>query len=93
MSITNKDGYEYMYMGRHKVTVRHKLHNNLNKLIGRTFRTCLLPTYLGKLVYIQDDKCYFEVLPNPEWPRYNGCAGKVEYINADHVITMPFIEE
>lgn len=93
MSITNKDGYEYMYMGRHKVTVRHKLHNNLNKLIGRTFRTCLLPTYLGKLVYIQDDKCYFEVLPNPEWTKYNGCAGKVEYINADHVITMPFIEE
>ena len=48
--------YEYMYMGRHKVTVRHKLHNNLNKLIGRTVRTCLLPTYLGKLIYIHDDK-------------------------------------
>jgi len=93
MSITNKEGYEYMYMGRHKVTVRHQINDNLNKMIGRTLRTCLLPTYLGKLIYIKDDKCYFEVLPNPEWPKYNACAGQVEYINDHHVVTMKFEEE
>jgi hypothetical protein len=92
MSITNKDGYEYMYMGRHKVTVRHQINDDLSKMIGRTLRTCLLPTYLGKLLYIQDDKCYFEVLPNPEFTRYNGCAGQVEYINEHHVVTMKFEE-
>jgi len=85
--------YEYMYMGRHKVTVRHQINDNLHKMIGRTLRTCLLPTYLGKLVYIKDDKCYFEVLPNPEWPKYNACAGQVEYINDHHVVTMKFEEE
>jgi len=76
--------------GRNKITPRYY---NLSKMIGRTLRTCLLPTYLGKLLYIEDDKCYFEVLPNPEWTKYNSCAGKVEYIHEHHVVTMKFEEE
>ncbi len=40
--LPSKNGYEYMYMGRHKVTVRHQINDDLSKMIGRTLRTCLL---------------------------------------------------
>jgi hypothetical protein len=82
-----------MNLNRNGFTPRYQVNDNLNKLIGRVLKTNIFPTFLGRLIYIEKDRCYFEILPNHEWPKYNKCAGNIEYITDHHVITMKFEEE
>jgi len=79
--------------GRNLITPRTQIHSNLDSMIGRTLKSNLFPTFLGRLLYIYDEKCYFEILPNPEFVKYNSCAGQVEYITEDRVCTMEFLPE
>lgn len=82
-----------MNLGRNGCTPRYQINDNLHKLIGRVLKTNIFPTFFGRLIYIHNDRCYFEILPNPEWPKYNKCAGQIEYIPDHHVVTMKFEEE
>jgi hypothetical protein len=41
----------------------------------------------GKMIYIQGG-CYFEMIENNQFPKYNYCAGKIEYLPEYMVITM-----
>jgi len=82
-----------MNLGRNGCTPRHQVNDNLEKLIGRVLKTNIFPTFYGRLIYLYKDRCYFEILPNPEWTKYNSAAGKIEYIPDHHVITMKFEEE
>lgn len=76
-----------------KVTPRNPVNENLYNLIGRNLTTNLFPTFRGKLVFIQDEKCYFEILANETFEKYNMCEGKIEYLPSPMVITMKFDEE
>jgi hypothetical protein len=44
----------------------------------------------GRLLYIQKDKCYFEIIENNEYPKYNECAGQIEYLPEHMVVCMEF---
>ena len=79
--------------GNHPFTPKTTYYSNLNGMVGRILKTCLLPTYYGKLLYVRDGECYFEVIPNPDIDSYNICAGKIEYIPEFLVITMKFEDE
>ena len=82
-----------MNLGRHKITPRFNQGHNLKKMIGRVLRNNLFPTFYGKLLYIEDERCYFEILPNPEFTKYNMCAGQIEYIHERVVLTEKFEED
>jgi hypothetical protein len=47
----------------------------------------------GRLLYTQNERCYFVIVENDEWPKYNACAGQVEYLNEYTVATMKFEDE
>ena len=47
----------------------------------------------GKLLYVTDEKCYFEILENPDYPKYNHCAGQIEYLPEYMVVCEKFEEE
>lgn len=76
-----------------KVTPRIKKHNNVNELIGRVTNSNCFPTMRGKFVYIKDDRCYFEIIANDIYPKYNYCVGKIEYLPEHLVVTMNFEDE
>jgi len=76
--------------GNHPFTPKTTYYKNLNDMIGKILHTCLLPTYYGKLLYVRDGKCYFEVVANPNAPKFDVCVGKIEYITESLVITMKF---
>jgi hypothetical protein len=59
-------------------------------MIGKVLITNLFSTFRGKLLYIQKGKCYFELLKNKEFTRYNACAGQIEYLPEQMVITSEF---
>jgi hypothetical protein len=82
-----------MNLGRNGFTPRVQVNFNLKKMIGRVLKCNIFPTLLGRLLYMHDDKCYFEILPNEKWPKYNSAAGKVEYLPEHMVSTMKFQEE
>lgn len=65
----------------------------LTEKIGYVLNSNLFPTLLGRLLYIQNDKCYFEIIENSEYIKYNICAGQIEYLPESMVTTMKFIEE
>jgi hypothetical protein len=65
----------------------------LTEKIGYVLNSNLFPTLLGRLLYIQNDKCYFEIIENSEYTKYNICAGQIEYLPESMVTTMKFIEE
>jgi hypothetical protein len=77
----------------HKITQRNPVNKNLYDLIGRTLNSNCFPTLRGRLVWINDDRCYFEMIENDEFTKYNNCAGQIEYLPAHMVITMKFEEE
>jgi hypothetical protein len=62
-------------------------------MIGKVLVNNLFSTFRGKLIYIQDHKCYFEILPNPKFTKYNMCAGQIEYIHERVVLTAKFEDE
>jgi hypothetical protein len=80
-------------MGRNKITPRIEVNTNLKDMIGKVLVNNLFSTFRGKLLYIQDNKCYFEILPNPEFTKYNMCAGQIEYIHERVVLTEKFEDE
>jgi hypothetical protein len=77
-------------MGRNKITLRIEVNINLKDMIGKVLITNLFPTFRGKLLYTQDGKCYFELLENKNYPKYNQCAGQIEYLPERLVITSNF---
>lgn len=79
--------------GNHPFTPKTIYYTSLKGMIGRVLKTCLLPTYYGRLLYIKDGKCYFEVIANPELPKYDSCIGQIEYIPESLVVTMKFEDE
>lgn len=77
----------------HKKTPRIKQSYNIKDMIGRTLTSNLFPTLKGKLIYIENEKCYFEIQKNSKLQIYDGCAGQVEYLPESLVITMTFEED
>ena len=61
--------------------------------IGCVLNSNLFSTMLGRLMYIKDGKCYFEIVENSEYTKYNDCAGQIDYLPEHMVVTMKFIEE
>jgi len=76
-----------------RVTPRFQTISSVREKIGYVFNNNCFPTFLGRLIYVQDEKCYFEVIKNKENPKYNYCAGDIEYLPEHMVLTMKFIEE
>jgi hypothetical protein len=79
--------------GGNKITPRYDQGHDLKKMVGRTLRCNLFPTFLGRLLYTQKERCYFVMVENPDFTKYNGCAGQVEYLNEYTVATMQFEED
>jgi hypothetical protein len=77
----------------HKITQRNPVNKNLYDLIGRTLNSNCFPTMKGRMIFIKEDRCYFEMLENENFTKYNACAGQVEYLNEYTVATMEFEEE
>jgi hypothetical protein len=79
--------------GRNRITPRYSQGHNMKKMVGRTLRCNMFPTFLGRLLYTHDEKCYFVMVENPTFTKYNHCAGQVEYLNEHTVMTMEFEKE
>jgi hypothetical protein len=79
--------------GRNRITPRYNQGHNMKKMVGRTLRCNFFPTLRGRLLYTQNERCYFVIVENDEWPKYNACAGQVEYLNEYTVATMKFEED
>ena len=62
------------------VTPRIPQMSKANEAIGKVLNSNCFSTLKGRLIYIRDEKCYFELLKNPEYPKYNHCAGQIEYL-------------
>lgn len=73
-----------------RVTPRIQQMSNAKECIGKILNNNCFPTLRGKLLYIQDEKCYFEILHNPEYTKYNECAGQIEYLPEHMVVCMKF---
>lgn len=80
------------FNGRNKITPRHYQSHNWKKLVGKTLKCNVFPTFLGKFLYRDEvkERCYFELLPNPNYPKYNSLAGKIEYLPERNVLYMVF---
>ena len=78
--------------GRNKITPRHYKSHNWKKMVGKTLKCNVFPTFLGKFLYRDEvkERCYFELLPNPDYPKYNSLAGKIEYLPERNVLYMEF---
>jgi hypothetical protein len=76
-----------------RVTPRVPINKNLYDLIGRTLNSNCFPTMKGRMIFIKEDRCYFEMLENKNFTKYNQCAGQIEYLTSHMVITMKFEEE
>jgi hypothetical protein len=76
-----------------KITPRYDQKNDLEKMVGCTLRSNLFPTLLGRLLYTYEGKCYFVIAENDKWPKYNDCAGQVEWLSEKMVVTMQFENE
>ena len=80
-------------MSRNKITPRIETSINLKDMIGKVLITNIFSTFRGKLLYTQDGKCYFELLENKNYPKYNQSAGQIEYLPERLVITSKFEDE
>lgn len=76
-----------------KITPRTPQTTNLKDKIGCVLNSNIFSTFRGKLLYIQKDKCYFEIQANHEYTKYNDSVGQVEYLPESMVICMEFEEE
>lgn len=76
-----------------KITLRVKQHNDIKELIGCVLNNNCFPTMKGKMIYIKDDRCYFKIIENHQFPKYNHCAGQIEYLPAYMVASMDFKED
>ena len=76
-----------------QITPRIPQMKNTRNMIGRVLVSNLFSTFRGRLLYIQNDKCYFEVIENPDYPKYNECAGQIDYLPEAMVVCQDFEEE
>lgn len=76
-----------------EITKRAPQLSKAQDAIGKVAYSNMFPILMGKLLYVQKDKCYFEMLENEEYPKYNNCAGQVEYLPEHMVVCMKFEEE
>jgi hypothetical protein len=76
------------------VTPREPQMSKAHESIGKVLSNNCFSTLRGRLLYIEDEKCYFEILENPDYPKYNHCAGKIEYLPEYMVVCEKFeVEE
>ena len=75
------------------ITPRIPQMENTRHMIGRVLNNNYFATLRGRLIYIYDEKCYFEIIENPDFPKYNHCAGQIEYLPETMVVCMKFEEE
>lgn len=73
-----------------RVTPRIDQNHNLKEMIGSVLVSNLFSTLRGKLICVKEGKCYFEILENPEFTKYNSSAGQIDYIPESMVISMKF---
>lgn len=76
-----------------QITPRIPQMKNTRNMIGRVLVSNLFSTFRGRLLYIQNDKCYFEVIENPDYPKYNERAGQIDYLPEYMVVCQDFEEE
>jgi hypothetical protein len=76
-----------------RVTPRIQLISSAHEMIGRVLTSNCFGTFKGRLLYIQDEKCYFEILENKEFTKYNAIAGQIEYLPESMVVCKVFDEE
>ena len=79
--------------GRNRITPRYDQEYDMKKMVGRTLRCNMFPTFLGRLLYTHQERCYFVMVENPTFTKYNHCAGTVEWLNEYTVLTMKVEEE
>jgi hypothetical protein len=79
--------------GRNRITPRYNQGHDMKKMVGHTLRCNMFPTLRGRLLYTYKERCYFVMVENDEWPKYNQCAGQIEWLNEHIVLTMPFENE
>jgi hypothetical protein len=80
-------------MGQNKITPRTEVNTNLKNMIGKVLITNLFSTFRGELLYIQNGRCYFKLLENKIYPKYNCSAGQVEFLPEKLVVTLNFENE
>jgi hypothetical protein len=73
-----------------RYTPREQINPILNEKIGEVARSNCFATFRGRLLYIKDERCFFEILENVEYPQYNCCAGKIEYLPESMVMCLNF---
>jgi hypothetical protein len=77
-------------VSRNSITPRIPINKNLYDLIGRVLNSNCFSTFRGRLVHVENERCYFELLENKEYTKYNHCAGQVDYLPEHMVVTMKF---
>jgi hypothetical protein len=76
-----------------QITPRIQQLSKAHEAIGKVLNSNCFATLKGKLIYIENGKCYFEIIENPDYPKYNHCAGKIEYLPEHMVVCEKFEEE
>ena len=71
-----------------KVTPRTPQMSKANEGIGKIFNSNMFSTMKGNLLYIDKGKCYFEIIENPNYLKYNDSAGQIEYLPESMVVCM-----
>ena len=72
------------------VTPRIQQMKNAKAMIGRVLNNNCFSTLRGRLLYIHDEKCYFEIIENEDFTKYNHCAGQIDYLPEYMVICQEF---
>lgn len=76
-----------------RVTPRVQTISRAYDMIGKVTTSNVFPTFKGRLIHVEDWKCYFEIIENKEYTKYNHCAGQIEYLPEEMVVCMKFEEE
>lgn len=71
-----------------RITPRIQINPNLKEKIGEVFRSNCFPTFRGRLISIQNERCYFVIEENHETPKYNSCVGNIEYLPESMVVCL-----
>lgn len=76
-----------------RITPRFQTISKAHDMIGRVVFNNCFPTFKAKLLYVNEGKCYFEMMENPDYTKCNECAGQIEYLPETMVVCMEFEEE
>lgn len=80
-------------MGRHLITPRIQIVENLNECIGKITYNNIFPTFKAKLIKFNRDSSTFEILEADENgpTKYNSAAGKTFEIPTKMALTFRFL--